>query len=374
MSNMFDYLAWRDDLSLEQDPLNEVDGMILTRFSYMPFELIAERIASGEISVAEASSLLSAEPDLEKRVLLRDDVKLLECLSESHRFGSMMLIDYEKQTEPESQTQFCAITLRMTDGRHFVLYRGTDDTLVGWKEDLNMAFISPVPAQTLSVRYLNRIANQVPGELLVGGHSKGGNLAVYASSFCLPQVQNRISRIYNFDGPGFADSVLESPGYLAACGCIRTYVPQSSVVGMLLGHEEEHTIVHSSHIINLLQHSVYTWDVEQNHFIYLPEITDGSKLIDATVKSWLAASDYAQREKFVDAVFAVLSETNELNFRDMAENWFSSTVAIAKAIRNLDEDTRKVVFETISTLMRCTKEELTGAIKGKNPPDSQSNS
>lgn len=365
MADIFDYLYWRDDLTLEQAPFNEVDAVILTRLSYLPFEHLAPQMVQSAVSIRDAAVALLLEPDMEKKVLMKEDFKLLSYLSRGKRFGEMQMFAYENRVEEETQTQFSAMTVRLGENCHYVLYRGTDNTLVGWKENFNMAFVCPVPAQTLAVDYLQRVAALTEGMLIVGGHSKGGNLAVYASAYCTGEVQQRISHIYNFDGPGFDDMVLSTEGYQNVFRRVSTYVPQSSVVGMLLGHEEEYTIVHSTQSINILQHDIYTWEVERNNFQYVQTVTDGSKLIDATVKSWVGALDCAKREKFIDAIYSVLTKTNAETIRQMRENWFESAVNMAKAIRDLDDDTRALVMETLRALMYATKTELEEVLRAR---------
>ena len=173
----------------------------------------------------------------------REDEAHLKALRENRRYANMTLKGYVQQTDPVEEKQFAAITVETMDGLHYLAYRGTDSTLIGWKEDLNMSFQTTVPAQREAVEYLNRAAEMLAGELRLGGHSKGGNLAAYAASFCESQVQQRIRSVSNNDGPGFASSILEQQGYQRIKQRIHTFLPQSSVIGMLLGHEEEYTVI-----------------------------------------------------------------------------------------------------------------------------------
>ena len=258
----------------------------------------------------------------------------------------------------KTQTQFSAITFKLTEDTYFVVYRGTDNTLVGWKEDFNMSFVCPVPAQTLAVEYLEMIAKQFDGKIIVGGHSKGGNLAVYAAAFCDPEIQERITMVYNYDGPGFTENVLAEEGYKRICGRIKTYVPQSSVVGMLLGHEEKYTIVHSSNPTMLLQHDTYTWDIRRNKFVYLETVTNSSKFIDSTLKGWMSSLDSARREKVVDTIYNILLQTKAKTIKDLSKNWLATSNKIVKSLITLDDDTRKIVLEAIGALVQCAANEL----------------
>lgn len=367
MADLFDYLYWRDDLSLGQVSFNAVDAVILCRLSYLPFEFLGRETLLAPISIHDAALTLLNHPEIQQSVLMQEDLRLLSFLSHSERFGKMKLFAYENKRDTASETQFSAMTVELEKNRYFVIYRGTDSTLVGWKENFNMAFICPVPAQTMALEYLEKISAVTTGKLMVGGHSKGGNLAVYASAYTLPEVQQRITQIYNFDGPGFNDTVLATSGYQSICHRISTYVPQASVVGMLLGREEEYTIIHSFQSGGLQQHNVYTWDVTRTGFEYVNTVTDSSKFIDATVKSWLAAVDRSQREKFIDAVYEIISGTNAETLGDLRKNWFDHAVTVAKALRDLDDDTRKVVDETLRALLHSTKEELEQLIHPPQP-------
>lgn len=358
MADLFDYLYWRDDLTFSQDGGNEVDVVILSRLSYLPFELVRQ----WPVSIRDAAVALLLEPDIGKNVQMESDLELLSRLAHGRRFASCQLSDYVNRLDETTQTQFSALTVTPEQGPTVVLYRGTDSSLVGWKENFNMAFTCPVPAQTAALAYLQEIAEKTEGPLLVAGHSKGGNLAVYASACCGEAVQQRILHVYNLDGPGFTEKILNTPGYQNICSRISTYVPQSSVVGLLLEHEESYTIVHSCETVNLMQHDVYSWEVEQKRFAYVETVTDSSRFLDATVKAWLAALEPVQREKFIDAVYDILCQTNAHTLRELRENWLSSSVTILRALRELDEDTKNVMTQVLQALHQSTREELAEAL------------
>lgn len=365
MANLFDYLDWRGDLTLAQSPFNEIDGMILARFSYVPFECVADAFSGGSPTIGSVASALLSVPDIQSRVTLEEDTALLRILSESRRFCKLKLSAYENRLDSETQTQFSAITIQLATRQFYVAFRGTDRTLVGWKEDFNMSFVCPVPAQKLAVEYLSAVAGTVDGRFVLGGHSKGGNLAVYAAAFCDPSVQSRIGAVYNYDGPGFDATVLRTPAYQAVCGRVHTFVPQSSIVGMLLEHEEKYTIVHSTQKTGIWQHDIYSWEVIRNHFSYLETVTSSSKFINSALKAWLGELDPRQREKIIDTGYMLLQTTNAQTLSDLSENWFANTKAIVKSARDLDEDTRKLVTEALRSLMKCAKNEMFQAIQHK---------
>ena len=362
MANLFDYLDWRGDLPFSAAPLNPVDGILLARLSYLPFELFSRPLGREAAPLWEVAAELSARADFSSRVLRRSDARLLTAMGQSVRFREMTVFHYEQQFDPETQTQFSAVSIGLGDGRTYLSFRGTDNTLVGWKEDFNMCFVCPVPAQSNAVDYLNRIAASNGGDITVGGHSKGGNLAVYASAFCEQAARRRITHIYNYDGPGFTEDVLNSDSYKSICVLVNTFVPQSSVVGMLLGHEEKYTIIHSTES-GIMQHDIYSWELLCDKFTYLEKVNNSSMFID--FKHWLAGMDNRQREQFVDTVYAVMQDTNAKTLRDISDNWFVCVKTMLRSLKNMDEDTRKSVSHALRLLLHSAKIGLAQMIQNK---------
>lgn len=362
-TNIFDYFVWRGDLTFQASPFNEIDGVILARFSYLPFEYCMSNSSSQRIpnvshtrfTIKSALSILLLRPDIRNLVLQKEDIELMNCLIKSKRFQNLEIYNYVNKIEPENETQFSAITIRIDEHTQFVSYRGTDNTLVGWKEDFNMGFVCPVPAQKSAVNYLESLANAdtLPDgqRYILGGHSKGGNLAVYASAFCSDAIRDQIETVYNYDGPGFDSKILEDDNFICICDRIKTFVPQTSIVGMLLEHEEEYTIVHSNQI-GLLQHDIYSWDVIGTSFVYLDTVDKNSKRVDKTLKLWITDMNYEQREILIDTLFDVMSETNASTLKDLTDNWISNAGIILKALHNLDDENREVIHKALMLLLK----------------------
>ena len=283
---------------------------------------------------------------------------MLRKLMASPRFRNMTLNGYTALLDDSIEQQFAALTIDLGNGSIYISFRGTDDTIVGWKEDLNMGFLEEIPSQKQAVEYVARIARQYPDRTIrIGGHSKGGNFAVYAAAFCGEEIQDRIEAVYNYDGPGFDSKVLSEPGYQRICQKIQTFVPQSSVVGMLLGHEEKYIIVHSEQTF-LQQHDTYSWEVRQKHFHYLDTVDNSSRFLDYTLKAWLAQMTPAQREQFVDAIYEVMRQTNAHTLHQMNENWLASAASILKSAKNMDEETRQAVTHAAGLLLSSAKDGL----------------
>ena len=357
MADLFDYLTWRGDLSFAQAPLNPVDGMVLSRFAYVPFEYFSRPLPKRFVSIRElADGALDDEAlRAQERWRLQDE-KLLPALADSVRFGGLEVGFHGSVLDDERQTQFSAITVRLDGELSAIVFRGTDNTVIGWKEDMNMSYLCPVPGQRMAAEYVRRIAEKVGGRLILCGHSKGGNLAVYAGAFCGPAVQERIDAVYNYDGPGFYDDVLETEGYRRISGRIHTYVPQFSVVGMLLGRHEDSTVVYSTQS-GLGQHDLYSWQVQGPAFVTMEGVTGGSRFVDSTIKDWTADMTPEQFEVFVDAVYTVLSGTRMQTMHEMRENWFDTAKSFVRSIAGMDEKTRGAAIEALKMLARSAGHE-----------------
>ena len=357
MANLFDYLKWRGDLSFEEARFSEIDSLILSRLSYLPFDGIVPSSLTSSISVAEAAEQFFRREDAEAQLIMKTDHPFLQEVAVSDRFSKLRLCGYTNQVDPDAEKQFAALVIRVLPQLSYVSYRGTDLSLAGWKEDFNMTFCTPVPAQVDAVHYLNSVADAIPGTLYGGGHSKGGNLAVYAAAFCRPEVQERIRFVHNHDGPGFDSCVLESDGYRRIAGRIKTFIPQSSVVGMLLQHEEDYYVIRSTQV-GLMQHDLFSWEVDRNQFVYLDEVTDQSKFVDRTLKSWLTKLSPEQREQFVDTLFAILEETKASTLKELTLNWHKNAGIVLKSFREMDDEMRHNLSQALGLLFEAAKQNV----------------
>lgn len=225
-----------------------------------------------------------------------------------------------------------------------------------------MAFRSPIPSQEEAIRYLTVAGRHCPGTILLGGHSKGGNLAVYAAAFCKESLQLRIGKVYSHDGPGFLPHVLESPGFSRISSRVEKTLPQSSVIGMLLEHQENAKII-KSRTVSLLQHDPFTWVVEQGSFLPLEQLTVDARHVDRTLSAWLLTLDNRERERIVDALFGILETTDIRTFAQLRADWQKTLPAVARQVRHLDADTRELLFRALGELAILSVKMLPEAIK-----------
>lgn len=353
MANIFDYINWRGNLSLLQDSFNEIDNLILSRFSYLPFEEIMED--NEIVTVKELAERFNKKDTNQIPFLWDDDVDLLPLMGNCKRFGEMKVTKYVNKISIEQEKQFSAITILMPDNTIYISFRGTDNTLVGWKEDFNMSFRSHVASQLDAVKYLEEIAKRFPNKLRTGGHSKGGNLAVYAAVFVSECFKDRIIDIYNNDGPGFSDDVTETQKYKQMIPKVTTYIPQESIFGRLLNHEEKYTVVKSSQK-GILQHDLYTWQVLGNEFVCLKEVSNGSKFIDKSIKDWLEQIDVEQRAQVIDIIFEIVNATHVQTVAQLKNDWLLNAKTLLKSYRMVDIEDRKMIFATLSALLKIAKD------------------
>ena len=357
MGTVYDYLTWRGDLTFRAAPFCEVDSLILSMFSYLDMQdIIPAPGEEGDITVWAASKVfMERYPDPKKTkmgVLIPKDIaKMLQAMRSTKRFGTLKMSDFVNIIDPETELQFSAVTFLLRDGTAVVTYRGTDDTLVGWKEDINMCFLPVVPAQQKAVEYLTSIAQKYKGKLIVTGHSKGGNLAVYAAVHADAAIRERITAVYSNDGPGFGENILDDPDYMEMRPRIVNLVPQSSVVGMLLEHDENFTVVKSRQKSGLLQHNGLSWEVLGNSFVHLKDVTPDSRKLDRTVNQWIRDMTPEQREEFAEAVYQLFSVDGAQTLTDLVaarKKWFSHT-------KTLDPKVHETIQKMFSELIGINK-------------------
>lgn len=357
MANILDYLDWRGDLTLSVSPFNEVDALLLAELSFIEFEGIVPPPELGRgLRLRDAARSYFARRknrSTDMGLLVPGDIPaMLRAMADSRRFGDMMVNAYEERIDEALEQQFAAVTIDLGDGTVYVSFRGTDDTLVGWKENLNMSFLPEVPAQERAVGYLERIARQYPDRSLrVGGHSKGGNLAIYSAVKCTQAVQDRIVAVYNNDGPGFLNDLSATEAHRRIAERIRTVVPQSSVVGMLLEHEKNVQVVHSTYE-GIMQHDGFSWEVKGAQFVHLDDFSREGKLLDETIDAWADALSPQQRESFAEALYEVLTATGARTLSELGGEKLKSVVSILRGYKSLDRETREALSGALKLLLR----------------------
>ena len=360
MSNIMDYLAWRGDIALAYSPFNDLDSLVLASLSYLNYPTEPTLIRDLGVHVPAVDPLQFA--------FVHECRALLSAAAMTERFAGIRMHTPVAVTDPARDMQFAAVTFDLPDGSHYVAFRGTDSTIVGWREDFNMAFESPVPAQSAAVKYLNEAAALTDGPLILGGHSKGGNLAVYAAAHADPILQSRIRLVYSFDGPGLDDATMASEGYANIARRIRSFIPQQSVVGLLMTYHPDYTVVKSNGV-GLFQHDSFTWQVLGTDFIAVTELDVSSQLVDHTVHEWLAKVSPQQRRVFINTIFDILEASGAATIKELLRDVPRHAPAILKALQKIDLETAKMVISLWGQFVHIGATNIIELVRQRLTPD-----
>lgn len=349
--SILSYLREKGDVPFSEKPLGEVDALVLCQFSYLKFDGLVPSVDQ----MGDVTSLKELIMHPNREGLFLDERyeeanrELFQRMAESRRFGGLRLCAYVNLVEKDWETQFSAITILLEGERPFVAFRGTDETLIAWKEDFNMTFQSPIPAQLCALKYLGEIAAELEDSFFLGGHSKGGNLAVYAAMNCDAAIRGRIRRIYNMDGPGFWPEVREESAYDEIAERIVKILPRSSFIGMMFEQENSYKVTESNNI-GLLQHDPFSWVVRDGKFVEAEDVSSGRKFIDETVNQWILTFNGDQIREFIRVAFSVLEAPQKEDLIQISEDKKESFLEMALAIKKLDAEERSRLLNGIKRL------------------------
>ncbi len=378
MANVFDYMKWRSDLSFEQAPMNEIDALIFCELSYIFFDgIVPEDPNEGYVTLAEAAEVFFERNAGLDEIRLgewvpKEIVPLFRMAAASKRFSEIPIAHFVNVIDDETVEQFSAISFFPDNDTVFVAYRGTDDSITGWREDFRMAFLTPVPAQKRAEAYL-REASEGAMTIYVAGHSKGGNLALWAAMNSPDEIAERIDKIYNFDGPGFLDDIWEGANYERIADKISTVIPTGSIVGLLLKYDKNYRVTKSSAKNHLHQHDALTWEVEGVEFVCDEDVAPDVKRANEMVGKWIYSMEPDDRRAFVEGFFDILCSTSAKTVTDLAEN----RSAVIKAFSNIEPETKQALMSGVKFFLGESKsavaESIRDLLKKKND-DEQSES
>ncbi len=349
MKNIITYARETLD-TFDTRPFTDVDSLVLSClcFLQLPEDFREARAWRG----LPLSALYKAEYfDRMLSVTFMPDrtLELLTAAAASPRFRDVRVCGYVSKLDQQAEKQFSATTYRLGPRLSYLAFRGTDGSVVGWKEDFNMTYRSPIPSQAEAVQYLNQAGRHCPGTLLSGGHSKGGNLACYAAAFCRESLQGRVGRVYSHDGPGFLPQVLEQPGFVRIRDRVEKTLPQSSVVGLLLDDTQNARLV-KSRGISVTQHDPFTWEVRDGAFVPMEKLTLDARYLDRALSRWLVSKDDRQREALVEALFGILETTDIRDLNRLRTDWQKTLPAVARQLARLEPEAREVLLSALKEL------------------------
>lgn len=333
MATIFDYLEETGTSSIYDQDFGPLDVLSLTEITYLNFDgLGVDNIQTlPECRLLEIAELVPQELTM---LTTKQRLLLLQKLAESTRFKNIKLMGYINDIDMELEKQFAAMTYRLSLDTYLVVFRGTDDSIIGWKEDFHMTYMNHIPAQKSALAYLDAIMRFYPkARFLVAGHSKGGNLATYAASFVNPDLQERIETIYSYDAPGLNKALIKTEGYIRATPKIERYIPQGSIVGMMLEIPEDVHIVASTGLGGIAQHNTFTWQTDGRDFVTLDQLTADSLQMDMTFKNWVRETPDEELKYFFDIFFSAILEAGITSIDDLSS--LEGLAKINDIIRNL---------------------------------------
>lgn len=366
MGNIMDYISWRGDLTFAQSPFNEVDNLILACFSYVNLDRIPAVTRQKGIElkklVKEFKKLHTIkELEADKSFIRLAPFMMFE-MAESVRFGNCVIRNYVNEIVTEAEQQFSAVEIVLDDGTSYISFRGTDDTIIGWKEDFNLS-TGVVPAQKRAVEYMQRISDKASGMLRVGGHSKGGNLAIYGSVMC-KSVHDKILEIYSNDGPGFSKEFQESPETAEMMPKIIRIIPEYSIIGTLLEHEKQPIIVASTSR-GLLQHDGFSWEVQGPGLVRRDSLNKMALRFIEILHKWIDGMDMEQKRLLIEDLFATLQASGYEKLSEVQSGGLKSLAAMVKRLDKFAPESRGMMQELLTAICGGWLEQLQENTKDK---------
>ena len=400
MANILDYLDWRGDIPFSTDPFNEVDSLVLSELSYCGFEGIVPGFPESKAAVRDTVAGENAEKNIKenalelKSVSIREAAEafwgvhtmkeiqdsgtlfkraplLLDKLCSGARFGNMRLTGYVNKISSQKNEQMSAVTILLNDETTYVAFRGTDDTMIGWKEDFYFGFQKETAGQKSASEYLNSMfcrgddGNETGHRrIIVGGHSKGGNFAVFASAFCDASVRDRITDVYTHDGPGLLEEVTDTKEYREILPRVHSIIPEESIFGLLLECGYYHKVIRSS-AKGILQHDALTWKVSRNRFEEAKAVSELSLLMERAVENWIRGMTIEERREVVDTIFTLFDETGVENLSEITTDQVRGITELFRTYRDMNPEEKYVLRETARRLFRSGAGTLSEELQGK---------
>ncbi len=366
MGNIMDYISWRGDLSFEQSQFNEVDNLILACFSYVNLDGISAVTKQKGIGLKKLTKEFMKlhtmkELEADKSFIRLAPFMMME-MAKSVRFGKCVVRNYVNDIVTEAEQQFAAMEIVLEDGTSYVSFRGTDDTIIGWKEDFNLS-TGVVPAQKRAIEYLQKISEHTDGMLRVGGHSKGGNLAIYGSVMC-KSAHEKILEIYSNDGPGFSREFQELPEMKEMMPKIIRIIPEYSIIGTLLEHEKEPVIVASSSK-GLLQHDGFSWEVQGPALVRRDSLNKTALRFIEILHKWIDGMDTEQKRLLIEDLFATLQASGYENLSEVQSGGLKSLAAMVKRVEKFAPESRGMMQELLTAICGGWLEQLQADAKDK---------
>ena len=347
MGKILDYVRWRGDLTLDREPFNSLDAGLFAAFAYLPFDPSVK----GHTLEAATKRLI------QKKTLIHSDKLEAELVNLSNRYKNMHFLDWSHLSQKKPPVQFTAMTIELDSETILVAYRGTDGSMVGLNEDVDMSYQPEIFGQSVAADYLDKMAQAYPDKkIYTVGHSKGGNFAAYALYAASPSLQDRVIKAYSFDGPGFMKEMYNQIEFQRVIPKMMTYVPEGSIFGMMLDHPERVIVVKSRMKHLMKQHNPLHWEVARNSFVMAPGLSNASRIIRSTFISWNTKIPREKREAFWLAFFTALESQKITEASQLTTNKIRGAIQFSHAYLALDPDARLIANEIISDITATARQ------------------
>lgn len=358
MSNYMDYVERYGDISFTEKPFCDGDNVALCGMYYMPFEqVVSDSFDDEPKPYKQASDELFALRGYKHKpvglVLLKNISELMVLMSRYKRFQEMKMVACVNVFEKDPDVQFNACTFILPDDTLVVIFRGTDDSLRGWKEDFDILVKDSIPSQKLAVDYLESVAQKFSGDIIICGHSKGGYVAQYGALNSKKEVRDRIKCIYNNDGPGFSDyTYLTSDVYKELLPRYKHFVPQSSLIGMLLCHDDDYTVIKSNKLSGPLEHDLVSWQYDGDTLKTVSDLTTIGKLTDMALYNLVKGLGDNQKKAFDEVLTGILDGTGQVGLLDVKDNVIESLKGVKSANDATNSASQKEVNHIFASFIK----------------------
>ena len=349
MGNLITYVQQYEAQTFQEKLVTDIDILVLTEIAYLPFDEIVSSSFEEKAAISlnqlgkEFETIREKEHEKNPFMITEERIQLLELVSKSQRFKDIKVFGFMNDIDDELTKQFAAVCYQWKEDSRWIIFRGTDESLTGWKEDFMMTYSDLIPAQTDAIEYLRKQAELFKGNLNVSGHSKGGNLSLYASAMQEEDIQNRIQQIYCWDSPGVHRSILNTEGYHRIVSKAKRYIPQDSIVGLMLESHVPYHIIESQGS-GISQHSALMWNIEEDHFVELTELTRNSQLTDQTFKQWTEVVSDEDLKLFFDTFFDLIFEMGVETVNDVYYNFRMYMQKFFEKAYQMDTEKREILL------------------------------
>ena len=362
-SDLFDYIKWRGDLSFSLSPMSEVDGAMFSMATYVEYDVA---LPDGEMEgdpisfnyVLDSYFSMDDKREIKLGLIFPTEkiISMLEMMKDSERYNSLKISDFVNYINEKECCQFAAMTFHLDDGSIAVAYRGTDDTVIGWKEDFQLAFLKETPSQRMAAEYLNRIADKYNNSsIYICGHSKGGNLAIYAASVCRYDVQDKIERIFSYDGPGQSSELITSEGYERICNRVDSFIPQSSLVGTMF-NGGKYKVVNSSYR-GPYQHDLYSWELDGPKFLRLPKLSARGIKNQNGFNGIMGKMTDREKEEFVEIFFGAIHSTGAYTLSEISSAKLKNIATVIKSLNGISKEQKDVMLGIVLKMLDIRKDD-----------------